>query len=45
MKGCRSAEIVQVIKTITVVGDGTKNDPVREVVQFWDLDGNLIAEK
>ncbi|MBQ8297679.1 MAG: carboxypeptidase [Ruminococcus sp.] len=43
--GCKQAEVVQVIKTRTIVGTGTENDPVREVVQYWDLDGKLIAEK
>lgn len=25
-------------------GIGTKKDPVREVTQYWDFDGNFLAE-
>ncbi len=39
------AQIVAVIKTETVEGKGTKEDPVRTVVRYWETNGNLIAEK
>ena len=39
-----SVEVVQVIKTKSTRGDGTSADPKREIVQYWDFDGNLIAE-
>lgn len=45
MTGCKSAKLEQVIVTKTVVGTGTENDPVREVVQYWDLQGKLLVEK
>lgn len=38
------AEIVEVIKTETVEGKGTTDDPVRNVVRYWDKDGTLIFE-
>lgn len=40
-----SAKIVQMIKTMSTRGNGTENDPYREVVQYWTLDGVLIAEE
>lgn len=39
----RKVEVVQVIKVTAARGDG-KSTIVREVVQFWDFDGNLLAE-
>ena len=39
----RSAKIVQVIRTESVIGTGKENDPVRSVVQFWTPKGVLIA--
>lgn len=44
-KGIERAKMVEVIKTRTVKGDGTPEDPVRSVVQYWEKDGRLIAEK
>lgn len=40
---CRSASIVQVIKTVAVFGKGAGGDPIREVTQYWDMDGTLLA--
>ena len=40
--GCKKAETVTVIKTVTVVGDGTKDDPVRNVIEYWTLEGELL---
>ena len=45
MIGCKKAETVTVIKTVTVVGTGTEGDPVREVIQYWSHDGELIGTK
>ncbi len=42
---CRSAKVINVIEVRTIKGIGTKNDPVKEVIQYWSLDGRLIAEK
>ncbi len=44
-QGCKCAEIVEVIKTTTIIGAGKESDPVREVIQYWDKCGNLIVEK
>lgn len=37
-------QIQEVIKTTTVEGKGTKEDPVRTIVRYWDKKGKLIAE-
>ena len=44
-RGCDSAKIEQVIVTRALKGSGTENDPIREVVQYWTLDGKLLCEK
>lgn len=41
--GTRSAKIIQVIETRAKKGIGTPSDPVREVIQYWDLEGNPLA--
>lgn len=39
------------VRTMVVIeaerkrGCGTEEDPVRKVIQYWDLDGNLLAER
>ena len=43
-RGCDSAKVISVIMTKALKGSGTENDPVREVTQYWDFDGNLLAE-
>lgn len=42
-RGTDSAKIITVIKTKSLCGLGTKEDPVRIVTQYWTLDGHLIA--
>lgn len=42
--GTTSAKIIQVIETKAMRGLGTEKDPAREVTQYWDLDGNFLAE-
>ena len=41
-QGAMSVKLVRVIKEVSVVGAGTKEDPVRERVQYWGLDGTLL---
>lgn len=45
LTGTESARVIFVIETKSKQGIGTENDPIREVVQYWDVDGNLLAEK
>ena len=42
--GTKSAKIIQVIETKSSRGFGTEKDPVRDVTQYWDLEGNFLAE-
>ena len=42
--GVKSARVVQVIETKASRGLGTEKDPVRDVTQYWDLEGNFLAE-
>ena len=38
-----SARIVEVIEVTGTLGKGTYDDPMGSAVQYWDLEGNLIA--
>lgn len=42
-RGTDHASVVAVIVTKSIVGSGTEGDPCREVTQYWELDGTLIA--
>lgn len=44
-RGTDSARVISVIETKALRGAGTREDLCREVIQYWDLDGNLLAEK
>jgi hypothetical protein len=37
-------EVVTLIHVRSTRGDGTEENPVRGIVQFWSLEGELIAE-
>ena len=43
-RGTDSARVIQVIETKAIRGRGTKEDPVRGIVQYWNMDGKLLAE-
>ena len=40
-----SARVISVIETKCTRGVVSSANPVREVVQYWDFEGNLICEK
>lgn len=42
-RGTDKAEVIQVIRTISLLGDGTEKDPARFIYQYWDFEGNLLA--
>ena len=44
-RGTDSARVIQVIETKSIRGSGINNDICREVMQYWDFEGNLLAEK
>lgn len=43
-EGTNSAKVIQAIETKADCGLGTEKDPVREVTQYWDFEGNILAE-
>lgn len=36
--------VIQVIETNSLRGRGTEEDPCRNVRQYWDFEGNMLAE-
>lgn len=44
-RGTDEACVIKVIRTKALLGAGTANDPVRYVYQYWDFEGNLLAER
>lgn len=43
--GTKSARLITVIETKAKRGLGIEKDPVRDVTQYWDMEGNLLAER
>ena len=43
-RGTDSARVIKVIETRAISGRGTDDDPVQVLVQYWDFDGNKLAE-
>ncbi len=43
-RGTDSAKVIQVIETSALRGKGTEEDRCREIKQYWDFEGNLLAE-
>ncbi len=43
-RGTDSARVIQVIETKTLRGIGTEEDMCRQVTQYWEFDGTLLAE-
>ena len=44
-RGCDKAKVIRVIETRAIRGHGTTDDPTRYVIQYWSLNGKLLAEK
>lgn len=40
----RSVKVIEVIQTISIRGNGV-DTVLREVTQYWDKDGTLLAEE
>ena len=45
MRGTDSAKAMTVIRTVSLIGEGTKENPARLLYQYWDLKGNLLASR
>lgn len=43
-RGVDNARVIQVIETEALRGAGAEDDVCRNVKQYWDFDGNLLAE-
>lgn len=43
-RGTDKAKVIKVIRTESIIGNGTKEDPVRTIYQYWDFKGNLLAK-
>lgn len=43
-RGTDSVRVLQVIETKAMRGEGTEKDLCRCVTQYWDFEGNLLAE-
>lgn len=43
-RGTDRARVIQVIETRAICGAGIENDPIREVIQYWSFEGELLAE-
>ena len=44
LDGPNSVKEIKVIEVKAKRGLGIEKDPVREITQYWDMDGNLLAE-
>ena len=43
-RGTDKAKVIKVIKTESLIGRGIPEDPVRQIYQYWDFKGNLLAK-
>ena len=43
--GPKSVRVISVIEVKANRGLGIEKDPVREITQYWDIEGNLLAER
>lgn len=43
-RGTDKAKVMKVIRTESLIGRGTSEDPVRIIYQYWDFKGNMLAE-
>lgn len=42
---CKKAELIEVIKVVTTKGNGnSREDPIREIIQYWTKDGSLLFD-
>ena len=40
--GVKKAKIIPVIQIATKRGIGTEEDPIRDAMEYWDVNGNLL---
>ena len=39
----RKVKVITVIEVMTIAGEGTPDSPTRNITQYWDMEGNLLA--
>lgn len=39
------AKVIQVIRVVFLRGEGIEKDPIREVIAYFDLEGNFLCER
>ena len=44
-RGTDEAKVIKVIETKSLKGDGTEENPVRYIYQYWNFEGRLLAER
>ena len=45
LNGPDSVKVISVVEVKAKRGMGIEGDPVREITQYWDMDGNFLAER
>ena len=45
LSGPTEVRVINVIEVKAKKGLGIEKDPVREITQYWDMDGNFLAER
>lgn len=45
LDGPSSVKVINVVEVKAKRGLGIEKDPVREITQYWDMDGNFLAER
>lgn len=40
----QEAKVIRVIVTKCLIGKGEHGDPFRDITQYWEFDGTLLAE-
>jgi len=40
-----SAKVIQIIRTESSIEVRTNENPCRELIQYWDFDGKLLAQR
>jgi hypothetical protein len=38
-----NARVIQVVEVVSIIGEGVKGDPIREVIEYFDFDGVILA--
>lgn len=38
-------KVTQVVEVKSVVGNGTEDDPIRSITEYWSFDGKLLGSE